>query len=89
MENTEQRYTRYLYQNKGVWFASCPNMQKWAEEKTKEGLLKPISSIVGNTNSNHWYVLKYYKEEDLLLYFTPKGLGLLFSFWKLYLDFQI
>lgn len=88
METREERYQRYLKQNKGVWFASCPDMKEWAEEKVKSGQLKPMSSLF-NYGTNNWYVLSDFIKSDCLKYFKANGLAQLFGCHEFCLEFFI
>lgn len=91
METENERYERYLKQNKGVWFASNPEMEKWAERKVTEGSLKPLSHLISNTKATkYWYVKSTIsKVEQLLEYFSANGLYELFGVYDFCLDFQI
>lgn len=81
METDNERFERYLKQNEGVWFASSRAMVVWAEQKVKEGILKPLSSLIpNNQRTKYWYVrVEMTKTEDLLPYFQAKGLYELFG----------
>jgi hypothetical protein len=77
METMEQRYERFLTQNKGFWFASCLDMEQWAERKVAEGVLKPLSDLIkGRSNTKYWYILaRITKTEELLEYFSYEALN--------------
>ena len=78
IETEDERYSRYLQQNKGVFFASDTEMEVWAKGKVREGKLKALSSLVPGDERNikYWYcVPEMTTPEDLLVYFNTERLN--------------
>ena len=90
-EEDNRRYTRWMKESlKGVWFASrLPAMEIWAQDKVKEGILKPLSSLVPNKEKTiGWYVPLEWTVEDLPKYFSYWAINE-FGVFQLNLDYQI
>ena len=100
METEDERFSRYLRNNRGLWYASCPEMEAWAEQKVREGVLKRLWNIVPKVGERHkgcfistWaytFVPKEWKVEDLKTVFSLSHLVDIFGLKELEaLDYQI
>ena len=86
----EENYNRWINNMQGVWFASSlPDMEDWAEDKVKEGKLKPLSSLVPNKEmAKGWYVPFSWEVKDLTKYFSYWAINQ-FGIFELNLNYQI